>query len=306
MADLENSVSPTPRWIVDLVLTAAAATTPTGRSLRAKTWKVLMYLACIGPKGSYPGDDAAGLTLGMSAFSVSRHRDTLRSVGLVEFTGNQGALFFELRSISGGPPEEVPEEVPEAPKPKTVKFTPEVSAWFLTQPDRMDLYLRFGLEAFGKTAEECAANLKPSGTDWQQFTSDPVRVFNADLWKTSHYMGYYWHWVCKWRAFYNIELTFPQWNRLAGEISNLLKTMSPRQAYEYIYVVGNHFDLIKFRAGKIGAGFLMSENSLGHGVIKQQALYLNSLNNEQWAAEYERMRNPPTPFQRTPGGEVNV
>ena len=83
MADLESNLSPTPRWMVDLILTAAAATTTTGRSLRAKAWKVLMFLACLGPKGSYPGDDAAGLALGMASSSV------IRPIPALEVQGNR-------------------------------------------------------------------------------------------------------------------------------------------------------------------------------------------------------------------------
>jgi len=81
MADVENNFLPAPKWAMDLVIAASAAKTPGGLTLCAKGWRVLMTLACIGVKGSYPGDKAVGLNLGMSAASVLHHRAMPAEIG---------------------------------------------------------------------------------------------------------------------------------------------------------------------------------------------------------------------------------
>ena len=192
-----------------------------------------------------------------------------------------------------------------APARKKKKMDSVVAEWFLANPENMDLYLRFDVNAYGKTQAECEANLKPSNTDWQAFRLPAFSTWPAETqasyllypypkpeegtWTHNHFMGYFWQGVCRWRVKHNIPITFPRWDRLAGEIKNLLATMTPHQAYTFIYFTMEHFDLIRFKIGKIGSSLILDEAALTHKLIRDQMMIIASLGDHAVAQEYEKM-----------------
>ena len=203
------------------------------------------------------------------------------------------------------PPSTPHAETAPAPTEKKKKLDPVVAEWFLAKPENMDLYLRFGTDAYGKTQAECEANLKPSATDWLAFKLPAFNTWPAETqaqyllypfpkeeegkWTHNHFMGYFWQGVCKWRAKHGIPLTFPRWSRLAGEIRNLLATTTPYNAYTFIYFTLEHFDLIRFQAGKIGSSLILDEAALNHKIIRDHMLIIASYGHPKLLEEYEKM-----------------
>jgi len=174
-------------------------------------------------------------------------------------------------------------------KPKPTRLDPYYAQWFLASPDNMALYLRFGVEAFEKPRADAEATLKSKGTDWLEFKPANETYPYDQKWNHNHFMGYFWQGVCRWRAAHNIPLTFPQWGRLAGDIKNLLATMTPSQANQYVFCVITYFDLVRFRAGKIGESLILDEASLNHKIIRDQILLIIS-HGEHWLQEeYAKM-----------------
>lgn len=203
-------------------------------------------------------------------------------------------------------PELVPQESPEI-RAKTKRISPEVKAWCVASPANMTLYIRFGAAAYQKTLEECEATLKPSSTDWLVFKPADLNYpfFDNGSWKASHYMGYFWHHVCLWRAQRNIPLTMPQWSRLAGAVANLQRTMIPYQAFLVVWRVAVWFDVIRMRLGRLGDNMMLDEASLDHRLVKEQALLLEGLSQDQQNEEWTRALNP-QPRQPSNGGEYHV
>lgn len=187
-----------------------------------------------------------------------------------------------------------------AQKPGKAKLTEEAKTWFVSSPDNMDLYLRFGAGAAGKQQAECEQTLQPINTDWLQFKPQPRSeqdiMFPFDpQWQGTHMMGYYWSGVNRWRAKKGMELAFPQWNRLAGEIKKALATGTSFQVYSRIYTVINHFDLIRWRIGKLGDDLMLDEVTLNHRLVAQQSAMLMARTGPEghhWMSEqYSRMSN---------------
>ena len=178
------------------------------------------------------------------------------------------------------------------------KLTDEAKTWFVSHPDQMDLYLRFGAGAAGKSQAQCEQTLKPGNTDWLMFVPQPrgpqdVQFPFREGWQATHLMGYYWSGVNHWRARKGMELAFPQWDRLAGEIKKALATGTVFQAYSRIYTVIQHFDLIRWRIGKLGEDLMLDEVTLNHRLVMQQSAQLiarTGPEGEQWMYDqYHRM-----------------
>ncbi|MEI8196789.1 MAG: hypothetical protein WCI73_12895, partial [Phycisphaerae bacterium] len=168
--------------------------------------------------------------------------------------------------------------------------------------ENMDLYIRFGIGAYGKTRQEAEQTLKASANDWLSHKpADEVHPWEK-TWSHNQYMGYYWHGVCKWRAACGIPLTFPVWSRLAGDIRNLLAKTAPNQAYSNIFYVINYFNLIRFRVGgRVGESLMLDEASLTNSLINAQILHLSSHGREWLDSEIERMNNPQPTYRRQEG-----
>lgn len=167
-------------------------------------------------------------------------------------------------------------------------MSPEVTAFVLKTPENMDAYLRFGAGAFGKTSEQIA--LMPSeGTDWLSHKpADLVYPFKKN-WTIPQFMGFFWSGVSRWRAENEYPLTLPQWQRLAGDVRNLLKTTTPFDAFSHIWIVIYHFDLIRHLLGRIGQNMVLDETSLSHSLIKQQILVIRQRGQDWIAHQYELM-----------------
>lgn len=167
-------------------------------------------------------------------------------------------------------------------------MSPEQMAWCLASPENVDLYLRFGADAFGRARLECEGGaLASMPEDWLAFgPDDEVHPFSND-WGASHHAGYYWHGVCRWRANAGINLTLPQWRRLDEEIRKLLTTMTSWQVHLYIFNLVNYFELVQFRIGNLGKSLVLDETTLGHALVRQELL---AFGDGDWvAAEYARM-----------------
>ena len=174
-------------------------------------------------------------------------------------------------------------------KNRASKLTPEKMAWFLERPEQMDLYIRFGSDACGRSREECEATLRRSRTDWLIFKpANELYPFTKD-WNDPHHAGYYWHGVCRWRARKGINLTIPQWGRLLGEITKLTRAMTSAQAHLYIFNAIHNFELVQYRIGRIGEQLILDETTLGHSLVRQELTTIISHGNAWITAEYERM-----------------
>jgi hypothetical protein len=167
-------------------------------------------------------------------------------------------------------------------------LTPEMREWFLSSPDNLSAYLRFGVAAHGLTAEQWQG-LPSQATDWLAHKpADPGNPFTKH-WSIPQFAAYYWDGASRWRAKNNHQLTFPNWGRLTGEVKNLVKTTTPFQAYAHLFRVVHHFDLIRFLIGRLGPSLMLDEASPNHALVKQQAHHL-AQQGDPWVAEqYERM-----------------
>ena len=187
-----------------------------------------------------------------------------------------------------------PSEKPDKPAARKVRMTPEQAEWFLSDPECMALYLRFGAEAYGKTREE-KDTLKSQGTDWLAHKpEDWTNPFTKE-WTQPQYGAYFWYGVCRWRAAHGIALTFPSWGRLMGEVRNLLKTTTPWQAYLHLRRVVENFDVIRFLIGRLGEGFVLDEGSLNHPLVKQKSLLIDGHGQPWLEDQIERMRSGQAP-----------
>jgi len=152
-------------------------------------------------------------------------------------------------------------------KNRASKLTPEKMAWFLERPEQMDLYIRFGSDACGRSREECEATLRRSRTDWLIFKpANELYPFTKE-WNDPHHAGYYWHGVCRWRARKGINLTIPQWGRLLGEITKLTRAMTSAQAHLYIFNAIHNFELVQYRIGRIGEQLFVGAVGLGDSEV---------------------------------------
>ena len=176
---------------------------------------------------------------------------------------------------------------------KPTKPTREQAAWFVASPANMDLYLRFGSQAAFKTRQECEASLPSTRTDWLKFKPESELHPFCDSWLFTHHMGYFWHRVCQWRAHWGIPLTFPQWERLGGEVRKASEALGSAgwDLHLHIFNCGNYFDLIRFRiGGRIGASMALTEATLGHSLVREQLLEFQRKDQQWFVAQYQAMQ----------------
>lgn len=323
------------------VMAAGRSKDRSGRPLSATAINLYWALCELGGVGEYPGTAPMSLLINAARNSTWRAERALMEAGLVEFAQDAGgAKSYRLKfadmplasqqrgveEIFGGPvavaqepppprqrqtkrrpkaqpPPDAPQAAPAAEaKPRQPRLTDDAKAWFIASPENMDLYLRFGAAACGKTPAECEGVLPPGGTDWLAFKpaprSDTDLLFPFDpRWKPTHHMGYFWHGVCRWRAAHGLELLFPQWDRLAGEVKKALATSTSFNVFSRVYTIIHHFDLIRWRIGRIGEDLTLNEIALNHKLVVEHAMLMASKVSEPgWVEEqYERMKNNQTP-----------
>jgi hypothetical protein len=175
------------------------------------------------------------------------------------------------------------------PRAKT-GLSDDQRSWILASADNLDVYLRFGQAGIGKSMAECVTTgLKSAGIDWLAFgQANHDEPYIAE-WKANHFAAYYWHMVSRHREKANIPLALPQWGRLAGEIKNLLQTTTHFNAYQHLYLLGNHFDLIQFQLGTFGQGKVLCESSINDKSIGQRIALIIQHGTAWLQAEYDRM-----------------
>jgi len=204
------------------------------------------------------------------------------------------------RRLLSGPGESNPELVPQAAAKAKATLTDEVKAWAVSSLDAMTLYLRFGVNAFGKTPAECEASIRPSPNDWLVHKpADPLFPFPQDMpISAKQLMGYYWHGVSRWRAYHKIELTLPEWGRLGKELLRASETMTSWRLYCRLFATINHFDLIRWRiGGVIGATLILDESTLNHKLVTLQAMLIAGQPADWINAEYDRMNTGQRPTE---------
>jgi hypothetical protein len=188
-------------------------------------------------------------------------------------------------------------------KPKAKQgLNDEHRTWILTSADNLDVYLRFGQAAIGKTMAECVTSGLPSaGVDWLAFGQSSHEDCYSPQWKVNQFAAYYWHLVGRHREKMGIPLSLPQWGRLTGELKNLLATTTHFNAYQHLYLLGNHFDLIQFQMGNFGQGKVLCESSINDQSIRQKVTLIITHGTQWLQAEYDRMAAATRPAYR--GGE---
>ena len=196
----------------------------------------------------------------------------------------------EVVTVPQAAPPAAKEETPDV-KIRTTKLTPEAIAWFTEKPENMDLYLRFGSGACGRTRADCETNLRSQPTDWLAFKPPDEMYPQHRDWKITHHMGYYWHGACLWRARNGINLTMPQMGRLAGTVGGLLKAMTPDQTHLYMFNAIHCFELVQFRIGKLGETMILDEATLAHSLVRTELQHMNSHGNIWVQAEFDRMND---------------
>jgi hypothetical protein len=169
------------------------------------------------------------------------------------------------------------------PKAKGSKLTPLEVERICASLDSMTRYLLYGLPG----VHEPGDHHQPGTVNWRRFAKSPQDGGVAE-WTTSAFMGYFWWRASTWHAERGHSLSLPQWGRLAGDIKNLQKSMTPSALFLYINAVVQFFDLIKFMKGTAGATLRLDYDSLNNGMIRSTALEIMAMSQDQvdrWAAK---------------------
>ena len=188
---------------------------------------------------------------------------------------------------------------PAAPKGKRTKvsMTDAQKAWFLASSQNIDLHIRYGVEAYGKTRTECNGYLKSSPMDWLADVHDTPKDWSEafpfqDWWTVNHFMGFYWHLVCKYRPGMGIPLSLPDWGRIGKIVRTQLDTTTGETLCQRMILCCQQFPLICWNIGRIGEGLSLDETSLGHSLVSQNVtrILTEHLKDPTWIhGEYARM-----------------
>ncbi|MCL2646040.1 MAG: helix-turn-helix domain-containing protein [Phycisphaerales bacterium] len=244
------------------------------------------------PNGREHGEQSVCLPDGSNSCQKDVSTSTDSSTHVYQPSGNQTDIMAaDNHQDTAAPSTPTITKKDSATKTKSkAELTNEAKDWFTASADNMELFIRFGAAAYGKTPDECiAAKLPSTDTDWLAFNSaDPDYPYDPQ-WTPDHLMGYFWQGVCRWRSQNGVMLEFPQQAKLAANIKSLCSGMTVQQAYVYIFFLIHHFPLIRFLiGGQMGEGIILNAGSLTHPTIRDKVLMLRD-RGDQWRQEqYER------------------
>jgi hypothetical protein len=177
------------------------------------------------------------------------------------------------------------------PVPKPSPMSQEEMSLITSGIEPMTNYLLWGVAYF---RVEDKSTLTPETMNWRMFAKfdDDGKITDPgiDQWSISQFMGYYWFRVAKYRAEHNVPITLPVYDRLAGELRNLLKQMTCMNAYRHISTMCQHFDLLRWMNPGIGLTLQLDEGSLSNPKIKQSVQSLLGMGDFQRGAMYQAIQ----------------
>lgn len=289
-----------------MILAVSTVQDSKGKTLGTAAVVLALWLFRRGPENTYPGTAVAAQLTGITRAAAWKAEQALEDAKIVAWAKTEDSV-RRYRLLTPADPSSSqieswlqwvnPSAAAVEERPGTAalqrKLGPEEMTWFLANAARVRQYLRFGMPGFGKAPEECT-DLESTAMDFLAFKpASPDYPFD-NAWKDGNFMGFYWDGVCRWREGKGLPLSLPSWGRLGGEIRNLLKTQTPMQTYGVIWMIINYFDLIRFRVGRIGEGWMLDESTLSNHLVRQHAMTLVSFSREALQAELDRMSESQT------------
>lgn len=155
--------------------------------------------------------------------------------------------------------------------------------------ESMTSYLLWGAAGLAPGAD--ATNLKPSSLNWRVHTNRDNQPQVAK-WTVPQLAGFWWYLISNDRALTcqpPKPLTLPNLGRIIGDVRNLRQRFTAEQVYHRMRSTIEHWYLVCYMAGKIGATLELTESSLSHGIIANNLDVILS-RGQEWAAEqYDRM-----------------
>ncbi|MFA9480054.1 hypothetical protein ACERK3_17400 [Phycisphaerales bacterium AB-hyl4] len=180
--------------------------------------------------------------------------------------------------------------------------TAEERALILSSVDNVKFYLWWGIGYFrnGMSAE----GLKPATGNWYQhvdrWTDEDGKDrynLNLDRWTLQQFVSFYWWRVCQHRRNENPQcnLSMPLWvkgkdrKRLFDQVKALQERGTPQQVWAYLDRLTTHFDLIRWKLGRLGQSLYLNENTISHGAVAPIVSEMVDWSQDRLEAEYEAM-----------------
>jgi hypothetical protein len=131
----------------------------------------------------------------------------------------------------------------------------------------------------------------PSTSNWRQFKVREELSEEAQgvgKWTVPTFMGFFWFRVSWWRGQHSVQQTIPRYDRLAGDVRNLLKQMTKWQLFNWINNITVHFDLLCCMVGKIANDWILDESMLTNTLLRNAVQSYLSVGEAQQAALYDQ------------------
>jgi hypothetical protein len=235
----------------------------------------------------WPGNKPVARLIGIEHHGVKRAMLQLIKAGLVSFDTKEliPSTIIKLHLMDDIPKVSSRKKtLTISDEPKSTGSTADELALILKDHVNMGRYIRFGIDGIRNLT---STSIRSTHLDWQSVPGWTKENPQPQLWSMQQCMGYYWF-LLSWRRDHEkIELTLPNWGRLAANLGKL--QLPPDRIYKEIVTVFSWWPLINAMSQTAGILIPLDEGTLIHKVTQSKILTIRGMSDDQRNALYQQI-----------------